>query len=161
MYCKYCGNNLSDDAKFCPNCGNNVSEIQDDFVQEAPIEVGAPAEDEQKNSLSNKILSSAIVSLALCILAAISISTIPFVLAATKDLVSITAGSLVALVINIVALCIKGSAKRKVRQFSALYGDLTAKARVGKILCIPSTILNIVLLAYDVIFFLAGLAANQ
>ncbi len=161
MNCKYCGKDLLDGSKFCPTCGKNVSDTTDDLVDETLIEVGAPVDDEQKNSLSNKILSSAIVSLALCILAAISISIIPFVLAATKDLVSITAGSFVALVINIVALCIKGSAKRKVRQFSALYGDLTAKARVGKILCIPSTILNIVLLVYDVIFFLAGLAANQ
>ena len=161
MNCKYCGSNLSDDTKFCPNCGNNVSEIQDDFVQEAPIEVGAPAEDEQKNSLSNKILSTAAVSLALSMVSAMFISLIPIVLSITKEFAYMTVWSFTALVINIVALCIKGSSKRTLSKFSALYDDLTVKARVGKILCIPSTILNIVLLVCDAIFLLVSLAANQ
>ena len=161
MYCKYCGNTLTEDAKFCPTCGKNVSDTTDDLVDETLIEVGAPAEDEQKNSLSNKILSTATVSLALSMVSVMFISLIPIVLSITEEFAYMTVWSFIALVINIVALCIKGSSKRNLSKFSALYDDLTVKARVGKILCIPSTILNIVLLVCDAIFLLVSLSANQ
>ena len=38
MFCKNCGHEISDDAKFCSNCGTKVErEIEEEIVE--PIEV--------------------------------------------------------------------------------------------------------------------------
>lgn len=36
MFCKNCGHEISDDAKFCSNCGTKV-EVEEEIVE--PIEV--------------------------------------------------------------------------------------------------------------------------
>ena len=58
MYCKECGFQLSDDAKFCPNCGtkvelNGVSNIEDNAVW------GNIENDETEEGVSSQIFSKA------------------------------------------------------------------------------------------------------
>ncbi|MBP3392389.1 MAG: zinc ribbon domain-containing protein [Clostridia bacterium] len=76
MFCRFCGNELPEDANFCTKCGKTLDESQ---VQETPTEapavledlIGDPATREQedpfkreKDELSGSILTFGIMSLA-------------------------------------------------------------------------------------------------
>ena len=64
MFCKFCGNEVADDMKFCPKCGATVESTEIPSVDELFAEPYA-ANDEEKDSTSNKCLIFGILSLAL------------------------------------------------------------------------------------------------
>jgi hypothetical protein len=133
MYCKYCGNELTDDAKFCSKCGKIVEsagEKKDDFFQNAndyTVERQySPVEEKQKRSLGQKILTYAILGLSFGWTGFLSLFGVIFA----------------------------GKAKKKIKEYIALYGETEGPATVGKSLNIPGMIISwigfIIILLYIV-----------
>ena len=159
MNCKYCGNTLTDDAKFCPTCGKMVIDEQNITTEHVADEVVDPSVAAAKNYLAGQILSKAITSL---VLSAVSItfSMFMFVIAGVMESVGVLViGTFIGLALNIFGLGVKNKAKANASVFASKYGETTGKAKIGKILCIPATILNIILLVYHAMMFLPLLAA--
>ena len=147
MFCRYCGNQLPDEAKFCPKCGKITEAAQAaaepaaqpvaESVVETAVEpvaqpvyetvdisndIGcceqAPAVDEQKKKNSaGEILKYGIMSLVFAYV-------LPFV------------G-------GILGIAFAKKAKALAEKFTAEYGELEGGAKVGKILAIPGLILGI------------------
>lgn len=145
MFCKYCGNELTDDAKFCSKCGKIVEtaeETKDDFFQDAndyTVERQySPVEEKKKEDLGRKILVYAILGLAFASTWALSILGVIFA----------------------------GKAKKKIAEYIALYGETEGVASVGKALNIPAMIISWIsfgalLLYISVIIFLVCLGLTS
>ena len=134
MFCKYCGNQLPDDANFCPKCGkvtdektNNTNESYSSYEPE-PIafeEVNQNFASIQKSEDAGSILKFSILGLAFS-----------------------TVLSLLGLIFTIVA-------KSKVKKFIKKYGDTEGRATVGKHLTIPGMILSIFFMIFWFIYTIA------
>ena len=134
MFCKYCGNQLPDDANFCPKCGKVTDEkttnTTDSYssYQPEPIafeEVNQNFASIQKSEDAGSILKFAILGLAF---------SVPF--------------SLLGLIFTIIA-------KSKVKRFIHKYGDTEGRATVGKHLTIPGMILSIFFMIFWFIYTIA------
>ena len=169
MYCKYCGAELSQDAKFCRNCGKmvvdtidpfaenpNVVEYTDPFTDEITLEPVDAAAEQAKSNLGKKILTNAIVGLALGLATASIFVGMWAGFAEVEEYTGATICALLALVVNVVALCITGKARRGIKQYINLYGETNGKASVGKGLSIPANIVNIFLTVFDALILLAS-----
>ena len=122
MFCKFCGTELSEDANFCPRCGKIV-----DFTvpqaetepEELPSEFVAEPEDttqKEKDSLSKKILTFAILGCAFGIASWLS---------------------LLGLAFSIVSACL-------VRKYLKRYQFTEKKATIGRALSIVGIIVSTV-----------------
>lgn len=120
MYCKYCGNDLDNEAKFCSSCGARVdsepvvaeeisSYVYDD-LQPDPFE-------EAKSSLARKILTLGICS------------------------VAFTVSFWFSLVGWILAVVCRG----KIREYEAHFGPVSGMAKVGRGLSLGGLIGGIVI----------------
>jgi hypothetical protein len=135
MFCKYCGNQLPEDAKFCPKCGkiteeqefeaNDAFEKQENensnFYEPEPIilnETRNDVLDQQKDEDAGSILKFAILGLAF---------SIPV--------------SVLGLIFTIIS-------KSKVKGFIRKYGETSGRATVGKILTIPGMISSIFFMVF-------------
>ena len=131
MFCKYCGNQLPDDANFCPKCGkvtdektNTTNESYSSYEPEPIIfeDVKNDFVSKQKDEDSGSILKFAILGLAF---------SIPV--------------SILGLIFTIIA-------KSKVRKFINKYGDTEGRATVGKHLTIPGMICSIFFMVFWFIY---------
>lgn len=127
MFCRYCGYKLPDNTNFCTECGKitdtqpkNDGELRLDVTaqpQEA-MNFGATALEDpflkQKNALGGKILTFAIIGMALS-----------FTLY----------GSLVGLIFSIIALA-------TAKKYTKLFNSTVGRASVGKGLGIAALVLN-------------------
>ena len=121
MYCKYCGNELTDDAKYCSKCGKIVEKAEEreyDYFETAndyTVEKQySPVEEKQKSDLGRKILTYAILGLAFgC-----------------------------TWILSLVGVIFASKAKKKIKEYIALYGETEGPASVGKALNIPGTIIS-------------------
>ena len=110
MNCKYCGNTLTEDAKFCPTCGKMVIDEQNITTEHVADEVVDPSIAAAKNYLAGKILSKAITSL---VLSAVSItfSMFMFVIAGVMESVGVLViGTFIGLALNIFGLGVNSKA---------------------------------------------------
>ena len=126
MFCKFCGNELSEGANFCTKCGKVVS--REDIPE---VSVSAPVEteyeyvpyeepyDPERDSKGGSILKFAILGLAFAC---------SFYL------------SVVGLVFSIIA-------RGKVRRYLARYGETQGRATVGKHLSVAALVTSIVFTA--------------
>ena len=127
MFCKYCGNQLPEDAKFCPKCGK-IAEEQTFNTAEAqpePIVFDNVKNDfvsKQKDDDAGSILKFAILGLAF---------SVPV--------------SILGLIFTIIA-------KSKVKNFIYKYGDTEGRATVGKHLTIPGMISSIFFIIFWFIY---------
>lgn len=141
MFCKYCGNQLPEDAKFCPKCGkiteeqefeaNDAFETQENensnFYESEPIilnETRNDVLDQQKDEDAGSILKFAILGLAF---------SIPV--------------SVLGLIFTIIS-------KSKVKGFIRKYGETSGRATVGKILTIPGMISSIFFMVFWFIYII-------
>ena len=145
MFCKYCGNELTENANFCPACGQFVSETKQApekpvTTLEAPefeeIVVMPSVEKEEENNrekkeLGNSILTNAILGL---------------VFSCTWIL------SLLGLIFAIVS-------KSKVNAYVDKYGETSGPATVGKHLGVAALATSIVMLALLVLYIAIIIAA--
>ena len=131
MFCKYCGNQLPDDANFCPKCGKVTDEkttnTTDSYssYQPEPIafeEVNQNFASIQKSEDAGSILKFAILGLAF---------SVPV--------------SILGLIFTIIA-------KSKVKNFIYKYGDTEGRATVGKHLTIPGMISSIFFMVFWFIY---------
>lgn len=102
MYCKHCGKQLEEAAKFCPDCGA----AQASEPAREPEILLDPAKEQRKDNMAGEVLKWGIMSLAFSV------------------------SGLLALLGWIFA----GTAKRKVEEYEAAFGETTGRAHVGKIL---------------------------
>ena len=107
MYCKYCGNNLENEAKFCSSCGARVENVTVDAEQIASYvydDFMPDPYEEEKSSLARKILTLGICSLAFAI-------TFWF--------------SLVGWILAVVC-------RGKIREYEERFGPVSGMAKVGR-----------------------------
>lgn len=135
MYCKYCGNEYENGAKFCPSCGARTdSEPTFDKKFDTYTYTPSPdADDEVKASKARKILTLGICSLAFAC----------------------------SFWFSIVGWIIAGIARANVREYEALYGPAGGMAKVGKHLSLGGLIGGIVmtfLAAFVIIIYMATFA---
>ena len=134
MFCKYCGNPLSSDAKFCSKCGKIVDSIDsssssdyDFFGAETPVAELAPQrntyDDYVKDTLGGSILKFAILSV---------------VFACTFYL-------------SFLGIIFSSIARSKVRQFEIMFGETEGRATVGKHINVGGTIGSWVMFILSVI----------
>ena len=138
MFCKYCGNELTENANFCPACGQFISETKpapekpefEEIVVMPSVEK-EEADDRQRSDLGGTILRNAILSLVF--------SCLWFT-------------SLLGLIFAIVA-------KSKVNTYLDLYKETRGTATVGKHLSVAALALSIVMLVLFVIYVAAIVVA--
>ncbi len=121
MFCKNCGQNLADNARFCPICGTTVSsQTQPDPQPQPQAQPNPYAPNPELSALSNSAFIWGIVSLGLCVV-----------------------GGLIGCILGAI---FSRTAKAKVREFEAKAGvSAYGKANVGKILAtiaLPYGIVN-------------------
>ena len=140
MFCKYCGNELPEDANFCPQCGkmnepptkNTKAEnaVQTSFNFSAPVYQQTetdPLVKEEKNRLGGQILKFAILGLAFgC-----------------------------TLFLSWLGIIFSGIAKAKIREYEGKFGETEKQATVGKHLSIPAFIVSIVFTALLTLLIIA------
>lgn len=137
MYCKYCGANIPDDAKFCTSCGKELASVptadkkieadgaQGSTVYPETVDITRPIEEINKqkeyeakrSSLANKILESSIIGLA-------TAYVIPLV------------GSIIGIIFALIS-------RKKINQYTEAYGEPTGKAKIGKFLSLGALLLSI------------------
>ena len=127
MFCKYCGNQLPEDAKFCPKCGKVTEEQANNYssYEPEPIVFNDVKNDfvsKQKDEDAGSILKFAILGLAF---------SVPV--------------SILGLIFTIIA-------KSKVKRFIYKYGDTEGRATVGKHLTIPVMISSIFFMVFWFIY---------
>lgn len=138
MFCKYCGNELTEDARFCPKCGkineNKPEEIDyfDDFngAELATQEDVANVENPERDSRGGEILKFAILGLAFGVTGTFSI----------------------------LGLILSYIAKRKLKRYLNDYGKTQGRASVGKGLSIAGIIVSWVMLALVLIYLVTLIA---
>ena len=120
MYCKYCGNNLENEAKFCSSCGARVENVTVDAEQIASYvydDFMPDPYEEAKSSLARKILTLGICSLAFAI-------TFWF--------------SLVGWILAVVC-------RGRIREYEERFGPVSGMAKVGRGLSLGGLIAGICL----------------
>ena len=141
MFCKYCGSQLNDDARFCSSCGNQVETVST-VITEAPVveapPVAAPApvpapiqaqpaaNDEELASKQNSVLTYGILALSFALTGIISFLGIIF-------------GAI---------------AMNKANEYIRLMGSSTARVSVGKGLGKGGLIAGIALTAFFTLYIL-------
>lgn len=168
MHCKHCGNKLSQGAKFCGNCGQKV-EFSQTIEQPSMIEYSAQFTDEVAlapidentklvmSNLAKKILTNAIVGLAVGVLVPSILLVIWILLVVKYDFGGATLISFCALISSIVALVLTNKALRGANRYADWYGSVTGKALVGKIMSIPAKIINIFFVVLNSLIFFESL----
>lgn len=138
MFCKYCGNELPEDANFCPQCGKMnepkkdtkaENAVQSSFDFSSPVyqQTENPLVEREKSHLGGQILKFAILGLSFgC----------TFLL------------SWLGLVFSIMT-------KAKVREYEEKFGETEKQATVGKHLNIPAFIISIIFTAILTLFIFA------
>ncbi len=124
MFCKNCGSQLAEDARFCASCGATV----DSEPKAAEATMGNVASDPDKaakNESATQILTLGICSVAF---------SCSFWLA-------------------IVGWILGGICKNKVREHEARFGPVSGKAKVGKYLGVGGFIGGIVLTALSSLYY--------
>ena len=140
MFCKYCGNELTENANFCPSCGKFISEskpatedyISAGVVDEAPnaLEYDQVLE-EERDAAGRGVLKFAILGIAFAC---------SFFL------------SLLGLIFAIVS-------RAKLGAYLARYGETRGPATVGKHLGIAGLITSIVMIVFFSLYVLIIAAA--
>ena len=134
MYCKYCGNNLDNDAKFCSSCGARVEEAEQPAAEEIASyvydDVMPDPYEEAKSSAGRSILALGICSLAF---------TLTFYF---------------ALVGWILAAVCRG----KIRDYEMRFGPVSGPAKVGRGLSLGGLIGGIIFTVLVTILFIAIIA---
>ena len=117
MFCKACGQEISDDAKFCSNCGTPVEDtapasqpVYTDPAYQGPNET-PHAEDPAKNNEAGSILTMGILAVAF-------------------------AGT----ILSFVGIIFGAIGLSKANKFANEYGTFTGKARTGKYLSLGGLI---------------------
>lgn len=114
MFCKNCGTQLPDDAVFCGNCGTKV-EVQaapqepvytapQEPAYVAPEQPSPKAHDPHQDELASSIMGTGIASIPL------------------------------AFVFGLPGIIVAATAKKKVAEYTRLYGEPSGRAKVGAIL---------------------------
>ena len=138
MFCKYCGNELTEEARFCPKCGKiseNKPEEIDYFydlnaAEPATQEDVANVENPERDSRGGEILKFAILG---------------FVFGVTGSL-------------SILGLIFSYIAKGKLKSYLRDYGKTQGRASVGKGLSIAGIIVGWVMLALVLIHLVTLIA---
>ena len=128
MYCKNCGNEFEDGAKFCTSCGASVE--AEAPVEEAPVYTIEDAVDplaEERGNAGRRILALGICSVAF-------VSTFFF--------------SLIGWILA--AVC-----RGKIRNYEEKFGPVSGIAKVGKGLSLGGLIGGIIMTVFSTIFWLA------
>ena len=136
MFCKFCGNELPNDANFCTKCGKVVIQEENESVEslitEFPDEQEPSViEDPEKDELGGKILKFSILGLAFAC---------SFFL------------SLLGLIFSIIS-------KSLVNNYKEMYGETEGRATVGKHLGIAGLIASIVMLVLFAVYVVVVVAA--
>ena len=131
MFCKYCGNELSENANFCPKCGKVVAkeEVNGEFdffeeKQQGFAPANNPATEREKDDLSGQILKFAILSIAFASTFFLSLFGVIF----------------------------SSIARSKINEFTRKFGETEGRASVGKGLNIGGTILSWVMFGIFLIY---------
>lgn len=138
MFCKYCGNQLSNEANFCPKCGRIVAneeskkEEKYDFFEDKTEYVQAPSHnDKAKDEFAGEILKFAILGLAFgC-----------------------------TMILSILGIIFSSIARAKLRQYTQYYGETEGRASVGKGISIGGTIVSWVMAAIGLLYIVVIIAA--
>lgn len=137
MYCRHCGNLLSDDSRFCSKCGQPIETIKtEEPVAEAPeIEqaytIGQPdpaieqKTAEEKTSLASSVLTWGILSLAFAISGCIG---------------------LLGFIFSFIA-------KNKAAKYIAAYGEPEARVSIGKGLAKAGFIVGLIMMIFWTLYF--------
>ncbi len=127
MFCKHCGNQLDNDARFCPNCGKVIG---NDLYGEPTYTNTPPAYqavvDEQKDKLSGAVLKNAILGLAFSC----------------------------TLFLSWLGLIFSIKSRSSLKNYLNIYGKTEGRATVGKHLGKAALIVSIVMLALLVYYIL-------
>ena len=108
MYCSHCGSEVEAGARFCQNCGASVDVTNtEEKVSYEPIDLTETIEDQVKDQLAGSILTNGILSLVF------SIATV---------------------FLSFIGIIFGAIGKSKAKEFESKFGELSPKARVGKIL---------------------------
>lgn len=154
MFCKYCGNQLPDNAKFCPKCGKLTDDSSVNFTES---ETTAQTSNDNFNyyepynsyepepiildGINNNYVNNNVKS---------------------EEAGSILKFSILGMVFSILfpilGLIFTIISKSKVKRFIAKYGQTEGKATVGKHLTIPALICSIFFMVYWFIYIIAILA---
>ena len=130
MYCKYCANELSDDAKYCPKCGKLVAQPEKeevDFFGDIEVTTVNKENNEAKNSFENKILTFSILGLAFAFTGALS---------------------LLGLIFSYIA-------KGMLRKFTGEYGETKGRTTVAKGLSTAGVAIGWVMMVCFIIYVVA------
>ena len=168
MFCKYCGNKLSEDANFCPKCGKLVLDDEPVVRSEAPAEEKTIAAEVAIVADESTVPEEAIVE-------AVSAGPAEVELTyeeekaknsfATKIMVLgiVALATAVSVWFSLVGLIIGVIAKGKVREYVEKYGDTEGKASVGKGLAtaaIPVSIALMVFMFFYILLIVVMVAAG-
>ena len=134
MFCKYCGNELTEDARYCPKCGKITENVEEEteqkeydfFASATPVTPTVEIKDEERNSLGGEILKFAILGLAF--------------------------GCTVWL--SLVGLIFSYIWKAKLNRYMAIYGKTENKATVGKHIGIAGMIVSWIFTIIGILFVL-------
>ena len=76
MYCKYCGKELPEDAKFCPSCGKSIDAKNESVVYETTPAYTLPKEPKVWITFAKigKVLG--VISIAICWIPMLTLSTV-------------------------------------------------------------------------------------
>jgi len=157
MICKFCGNELADDAVFCGHCGQRVEgEVIVEPVAAAEETVyETPARKKQRSKHATSILVMAIISLVFVAVVLIFTcgAAIPFFM---DDLSRGEMRFKIALLgillpIAIVAVILSSLSGTKVKNHKKTFGDLNGVAKAGKAISILTRILSIANLVLQVV----------
>lgn len=124
MFCKFCGNNLDDDAKFCTKCGKLVGDSSEKYNE--PNERYSAETEAVRNDLAGSILKFGIMGLAF---------------------------GVCSFFLSFLGIIFSAIAKSKAKEYELAYGSTTGKATVGKNLATGGLIASIIFTAIVAFYF--------
>ena len=148
MFCKYCGNELPEQANFCTSCGKITEERGDDIVVEAVAPTATPDPDwaaleaerearleAERDEMGGSILKLAILGLAFGI----------------------------SVWLSLLGIIFSAIARSKIKQYVSRFGETRGRASVGKGLSIAGLAVSITFtcfIALFIVLLIAGLGAT-
>lgn len=130
MYCRFCGHQIPDDAKYCDSCGSRVDSESAGYAGSTPFSGGAVYDwaNEEKKSMQKRILTLGIFSL------------------------------VVALYASFVGIILSCICRHNIRKYEERFGEATKVVNVSRVLSIGGFYGGIVMTVCAVIYTLYSIA---
>lgn len=134
MYCSHCGSQIEDGARFCQNCGASADAETNQKMNYDPIDLTSTIVEQAKDDAAGSILGSGIASLIF---------------------------AFATFLLNFIGIILGAIGLGKARSFEEQFGELTPKARVGKILSTVGLIAGIVMTIVWILYIVVIIAALE